>query len=405
MILQGRLMAAGGELPLPGWVRVAEDRITDVGRGDPPQPPDAGGSDCIICPGFCDAHVHLPQIGSAGCDGLELLAWLDQVVFPAELAWQDPAAAEAGVCRAYLAMLAAGTLGYAGYLTGHFQGVAAALAAAQQLPLRGIAGQAMMDRGGPPGLVGLEGDLRPARMAASRRGRLSISVNPRFAPGCSEELLRRAGMLAARGAAVQTHLAESRAECALVRRLFPADPHYAGVYDRHGLLGPKTLLAHCVHLGDDEWRLIAERRSVAVHCPSANTFLRSGLFDLDAARAHGVRVALGSDVAAGPDLAMPRVARAMIETAKARAMAQGGATVHVPSPAEAWDLITRVNAEALGFDDMGRLEPGASADLLILRPGLPVDGHFTGRLIYTWRDEYIECRMLNGRLVRGDGLH
>jgi guanine deaminase len=405
MILQGRLMSSAGAPPQPGWVRVAGDRIEAVGPGEPPGRPDAGGPDRIICPGFCDAHVHLPQVGSAGCDGLDLLAWLEQVVFPAELAWADPAAAETGVRRAYLAMLAAGTLGYAGYLTGHVHGAVAALAAAQQLPLRGVAGQALMDRGGPPGLCGLDGPLRPARLAVSQRGRLALSVNPRFAPGCSDALLRRAGDLAAQGAAVQTHLAETLDECALVRRLFPGDAGYAAVYDRHRLLGPRTLLAHCVHLAADEWRLLAERRCVAVHCPSANTFLRSGLFDLDAARAHGVRVALGSDVAAGPDLAMPRVARAMIETAKARSLARPGAAVHVPSPAEAWDLITRGNAEALGFDDAGRLEPGAAADLLVLRPGLPVDGHFTGRLIYTWRDEYIETRVLAGRIVRGDGIH
>ena len=113
-----------------------------------------------------------------------------------------------------------------------------------------------------------------------------------------------------------------------------------------------------------------------------------------------MRLALGSDVAAGPDVAMPRVARAMIETAKARAMAlPGGADVHVPTPAEAWTLITRGNADALGFAGMGRIEPGAAADLLVLRPGLRVDDYLVGRLIYTWRDEYIERVVLNGRLM------
>jgi guanine deaminase len=137
-----------------------------------------------------------------------------------------------------------------------------------------------------------------------------------------------------------------------------------------------------------------------VHGPTANTFLGSGLFDLDAARSHGVRLALGSDVAAGPDMAMPRVARAMIETAKTRAMAiPDGTDVHIPTPAEAWTLITAGNAEALGFADMGRIEPGAAADLLVLKPGLRVDEHLVGRLIYTWRDEYIDRIVLNGRLI------
>ena len=128
-------------------------------------------------------------------------------------------------------------------------------------------------------------------------------------------------------------------------------------------------------------------------------FLCSGMFDLDAARTHGVRLALGSDIAAGPDLAMPRVARAMIETAKARSMTRGGGRVHIPTPAEAWALITRGNAEALGFTDMGRLEPGGAADLLVLEPDLPIDRHLIGRLVYTWRDEYVTARVVYGRVV------
>jgi guanine deaminase len=399
MIIQGRLLISGHEAPEPGWVRVADARIAELGRGRPPEPPAAGDDDSIVCPGFIDAHIHLPQIGSEGCDGMELLEWLDQVIFPVEMRWQDPAAADQAAHAAYACMLAAGTLGYAGYLTSHHHSTVAVTRAAHRLPLRGICGQVLMDRRGPEPLLLADGtDL--ARLARSERGRLALSINPRFAVACTDDLLARAAARAsaAEGGFVQTHLAESRRECALVRELFPSDPHYAGVYDRHGLLTERTLLAHCVHLDDDEWRLIAERRSVVVHCPGANTFLGSGLFDLDAARTHGVRLALGSDVAAGCDVAMPRVGRAMIEVAKMRAMT-GGPDPHVPTPAEVWELITRGNADALGFADGGRLEEGAAADLLVLRPHFAADGHLIGRLIYTWRDEYIAHRVVNGRIV------
>ncbi len=402
MILQGRLLAVADRSPQPGWLRVEQCRIVEVASGDPPEAPAAGGPDAILCPGFIDAHIHLPQIEQAGCDGLELLAWLDEIIYPAEGRWADPEVARADVVLASRRMLASGTLGYAGYLTSHPGGVVAALDVAQDTDLRAIVGQVLMDRNGPqqlladPGaLAGLAGQLAPPA-----GGRTALSVNPRFALACSDEMLALAAARAGPGVFIQTHLAETRRECEAVAGLFPDDPHYAGVYDRHGLLTDRTLLAHCLHLDDDQWRLIAERRSVVVHCPTANTFLRSGLFDLDAARTHGVRLALGSDIAAGPDVAMPRVARAMIETAKARAMASpGGAVAHIPTPAEAWTLITRGNADALGFTDMGRIEPGASADLLVLRPGLPFDDHLVGRLIYTWRDEYIERVVLNGRLM------
>lgn len=402
MILQGLLLTAGDRSPEPGWLRVEQGRIVEVGGGTPPVAPAAGGPEAIICPGFVDAHIHLPQIDAAGCDGMDLLTWLDEVVFPAELRWSDPDVARDAIRRAYGKMLGSGTLGYAGYLTSHHAGVVAALGVAQRLNLRAIVGQVLMDRNGPEQL--LAGNHELARLATSERGRMTLSVNPRFAVMCTDQMHARAAARAAAGADagvfIQTHLAESRRECELVAELFPSDPHYAGVYDRHGLLTDRTLLAHCLHLGEDQWRLIAQRRSVVVHCPTANTFLCSGLFDLDAARKHGVRLALGSDVAAGPDVAMPRVARAMIETAKARAMASpDGADVHIPTPAEAWTLITRGNAEALGFDDMGRIEVGAAADLLVLSPGLPVDRHLVGRLIYTWRDEYIDRVVLDGRVM------
>ncbi len=396
MILQGRLLADPGQVPRPGWLRVDQGRIAEIGDGKPPEPPAAGAAEAIICPGFVDAHIHLPQIGVTGCDSLDLLAWLDEVVFPAEQRWSDPDLATADVERAYRQMLRAGTLGFAGYLTGHHHGLEAVFGVAQRLALRSIVGQVLMDRNGPDPLL-VEAAPLPARPTGS--GRLAVSVNPRFAVACSDAALAAGAALAAEGVVIQTHLAESRPECELVAKLFPDDPHYAGVYDRHGLLTDRTLLAHCVHLGEDEWSLIAERRSVVVHCPTANTFLCSGMFNLDAARAHGVRLALGTDVAAGPDLAMPRVARAMIETAKARSMAHGGRGVHIPTPAEAWVLITRGNAEALGFTGMGRLELGAAADLLVLEPDFEIDRHLIGRLIYTWRDEFISARVVNGTMM------
>ncbi|MHC4946673.1 MAG: amidohydrolase family protein [Planctomycetota bacterium] len=395
MILQGRLLVDADRLPQPGWVAVRSGRIEALGHGAPPAPPAAGDADTIVCPGFVDAHVHLSQLDSAGCDAGDLLEWLDRVVFPVEMRWADPDAA-GGLAGAALARLAgAGTLGLAGWLTSHPAGVEATLDAAARSRLRGVVGQVLMDRNAPAPLLGHAAAAldRPAGPA-----RLALSVNPRFAVACTDALLAAAGRAAADGRFVQTHLSESRRECERVAALFPGDASYTAVYDRHGLLGPRTLLAHCVHLTGPEWDLIAEREAVVVHCPGANTFLASGLFDLDAARRHGVRLALGSDVAAGPDLAMPRVARAMIETAKTRTMtvAPGG---HVPAPAEAWRLITRGNADALGLDDAGRLEAGAAADLLLLRVPLPVDEHLVGRLIHTWRDEYIDRRVVDGILV------
>lgn len=393
MLLRGQLLMDASQPLVPGWLTIELNRIHEIGEGEPPRKPDLGDERCLICPGFIDAHLHLPQIDSVGCDGLDLLDWLERVIFPAEMRWADVDFTARQTREAYQRMLRAGTLGYAAFLTSHFHGYEQAVRAGHALPLRGYVGQVMMDRLAPVPLL----NQPLTRIARSERSRVIASVNPRFAVACSDAMLELARQKMREDSIVHTHLAESKRESELVRELFPHDANYTSVYDRHGLLTPRTLLAHAIHLSKAEWELIAARSSIVVHCPGANVFLQSGLFDLRAAREHGVRVALGSDIAAGPDLSMPRVARAMIDVAKMRHMTLDPKAI-VPSPAQAWTMITRGNAEALGWNDAGQLATGAMADLLVIRPPFEFEEHLIGRLIHGWRDEWIETRIVNGEV-------
>lgn len=394
MIVQGLILMDANSPPLRGWLRVEDSRIVEIGEGDSPEKPqiaaEQGDLPAIISPGFIDAHMHLPQIDAIGYDGMELLPWLDRVIYPAEMRWADENAAIAQISRAYSTMLRCGTLGYAAFLTSHFHGYTQTVRVGHHVPLRGIVGQSLMDRNAPRELLGHE----LTRLATSEKARVTCSVNPRFAVACSDQMLETAKHKAHDGAIVHTHLAESRHECDLVKQLFPDDPHYTGVYDRHGLLSDRTLLAHCLHLSSEEWDLIAARQSVVIHCPTANAFLKSGIFDMRAARERGIRLALGSDVGAGPDFSMPRVARATIDMAKLRTSFDPRA--YIPSAAEAWNAITRGNADALGWRDAGRIEIGAVADLLVIQPALAIDEHLISRLLYTWRDDYITHRIVKG---------
>jgi guanine deaminase len=415
MLIKGLILNDPREAPQPGSLRIADGRIAEVRWGDTPEKADVGGAGAIICPAFVDAHIHLPQIDAVGCDGMALLPWLERVVFPAESLWGvglAPHATRTAVRR----MLREGTAAFAGYLTSHAAagGESARLLAGgvDGARMRFAVGRVAMDRNAPGALIdedraraGLAPSAGVALAADGLAPRGERGVNPRFAVACSEELLAECGWFvrdraeAGERVLVQTHLAESVDECRVVGELFPEDRDYASVYGRFGLLTERTLLAHCVHLAGPEWDLIAQRRSVVVHCPTANTFLQSGLFDLDAARAHGVRLALGSDVAGGPDVAMPRVARAMIEVAKVRKMTVA-ARAHVPSPAEVWEMITRGNAEAIGWPESGRLEEGAWADVLALRvPETWMDERLIGRLLYNWSAGLIEARVIAGRVV------
>lgn len=416
VIIRGRLLTDPARTPEPGWLRIENARIAEIAQGDPPRDADTptlGARDCVITPTFTDAHIHLPQIDSAGCDGLPLLPWLEKVIFPAEI-WWGRGHALSMARTAARRMLDQGTAAFAGYLTSHAEinrQVAAYLR--DRTPLRFILGRVAMDRNAPDELTAEDRHRAaqrpvpsPVMAPLSSSGRHRISANPRFAVACTDELLAEIGWWHKDHPDhfIQTHLAESLQECALVSELFPRDADYTSVYHRAGLLSPRTLLAHCVHLSDAEWRLIARTRSIAVHCPAANIFLSSGLFNYHAALRHDIRLALGSDVAAGSDLAMPRVARGFIETAKVRRMTIDPDTP-IPTPADAWRKITVENADLLGFSDTGRLETGASADLLILRvPETWLDEHVVARLIYNWSSSLIEDRIVAGARVHPDTL-
>ncbi|MBL8746384.1 MAG: amidohydrolase family protein, partial [Phycisphaerae bacterium] len=390
MLIQGFLLADPAKKPEPGYLRIDNGRIAEIRLGDLPRnsgPPDLGSPSHIICPAFIDAHFHFPQIDSIGCDGMPLLEWLDKVIFPAE-AWWGKGAAVPATRTAIRRLTNEGTVGVAGYLTSHAQGSAEAVALLARTPMRFHVGRVAMDRNAPDDLT--DEDRRRAAMRpipspilapnpSLIAPRQAISANPRFAISCTPELLAEIGWTINQRQSqsirhyLQTHLAESPEECAQVRHMFHEE-HYTSVYDKFNLLNERTILAHCIHLADPEWELIARRKSIVASCPGANMFLRAGLFNLDKARDFAVRLTLGSDVAAGPDIAMPRVARQFIETAKVRALTSGAR--HVPAPAEAWNLITRHNADALGWHDAGRLETNAAADLLVLRvPDLWHDEH------------------------------
>ena len=397
MILAGTLILPESDRSVrlaEGWLRIRGDRIAEVGEGPAPAAVDLGGPGAIICPGFIDAHMHLPQFDSIGVDGLTLLDWLERAIFPAEARWEDRDYAGDMTRRVVDQLLAHGTTGIAAYATVHHEATRAAIDALHESGLAAIVGQVLMDRNAPPELIRPPDQLIAEAQSLQGRGRVQVAVTPRFAVSCTDELLHRAGSLAKRtGAPIQTHLSETVPECRLIARLFDDTP-YTEVYRRADLLGPRTILGHAIWLDADERRTLAQTRSIVAHCPTANLFLQAGSMDLAAHMDAGVRISLGSDVAGGPDRSMVRVARAMIETAKR--------LEHTPPCAsECWWWITGGNAGALGWRDVGRLEPGAWADVLIIEPDVrwrdAADPLST--LLYAWDDRWLRRTIVAGRIA------
>ena len=323
----------------------------------------------LVLPGLIDAHIHFPQYRMLAAPGRDLLDWLQRFTFPEESRYAAPAHARAAAEVFLERLVRHGTTAAVVFSTVHSGATEALLAAAERRGQALVTGKTMMDRNAPAALRDdPDSGVRDSEALIERwhrRGRLRYAVTVRFAVTSSEAQLRAAGELAARhpDCHVHSHLSESRPEIAVVRRDFPWARDYTDVYDRCGLLGPRSLFAHGIHLSERECARLAEAGATVVHCPTSNTFLGSGLFDVGRLRdpAHPVGLALATDVGGGTSYSMLHT---MGEAYKV-AMLRG----HTLGAHDLFHLATRGNAVQLGLDDeIGSLEPGRWADLTVLDP-------------------------------------
>jgi guanine deaminase len=366
-----------------GALAIADGRLVDVGpaaevrarhRGAVVE--EAGG---WLLPGFVDAHVHYPQLAVTGVMGLRLLAWLRERTWPHEARFSDPAFARAEA-RAFLAALARNGTTTAMVFGAHqASAMSAFFDEADASGLRITAGLALGDRELPPELRTDPGRAIEETHAlierAHGRGRLRYAVTPRFAVSASDPLLAACGELMAERSDLwfTTHLNETHDEIAYVRNAFPDARDYLDAYDRHGLVGPRSVFAHDVHPAERELDRLAEARAIVAHCPGSNQFIGSGLFPMRRHLAGGVRMALGTDVGGGPGFSLLGEARTAYQTQMLRT---DGVRL---DPARLLWLATAAGADALGLaDEVGTLDVGRAADVVLLRP--PERGTLAERL-------------------------
>jgi guanine deaminase len=236
--------------------------------------------------------------------------------------------------------------------------------AARQRGMRLVAGKVLMDRHAPPQLRDDVDQARAQCEALIERwhgnGRLSYAVTPRFAATSTPEQLAMAGALLKShpGLYLQTHLAENRAEVAWIAKLFPEARSYLDVYDRFGLLGQRSVLAHGVWIDDVDRKRLADSGAQVAHSPSSNLFLGSGLFDWNLASEAGVQVSMASDVGGGCSLSMQRTLADAY-----RVQALRGVKLNA---FKALHAATCGAAQALGLGhEIGGLQAGQMADLTV----------------------------------------
>ncbi|PZR00041.1 MAG: guanine deaminase [Cereibacter sphaeroides] len=383
LIEDGRIAAVGPADRLRATHPTA--KVTDYGRD-------------LISAGFVDAHVHYPQTAIIASWGKRLIDWLNSYTFPEEMRFANADYASEIAGRYLDLTLDRGTTTVCTYATIHPESVDAIFEAAQSRGQRIYAGKTCMDRNAPDGLR----DTAQSAYDDSRRllekwhgvDRLSYVITPRFSPTSTPEQLAAMGALWREypDCLMQTHLSEQTDEIAWVKELFPQSRDYLDTYEAQGLLREGALYGHAIHLTTREKDRLIEAGASLVHCPTSNTFIGSGLFDMGLAKK--LRVGLATDTGGGSSFSMLRTMAAAYEVAQLR-----GQALH---PSQLWWLATQGSARALHADhQIGNIAPGMEADLVVVDlASTPAIEQATRRAEDIWQALFPTIMMGDDRAIR-----
>lgn len=400
-------------------ILVENDRIAAVTprAADAPRPREGVAEDgtevvdlhgMTVIPGLVQAHMHVTQVLFRGlCDDLALMEWLRGRTWPMESS-HDMESNAASARLAAMELIRGGTTSVIDMgTTLHEDAIFEVMA---EVGLRGLFGKCMMDLGDDlPAVMREDADacIRETerlirRWHMAENGRLRYAVAPRFVPSCSEKLLLSARDLARQnGLRLHTHASENLGEIALVEAR--CGERNVCFLNRLGYTGEDVILAHCIWLDDEEKRILADTGTHVVHCPSSNTKLSSGLAPVTDLKALGANVALGLDGAHNHMDGLMEVRQASI-LQKARTNDPKA----LPAM-EALELATLGGAAAMGqADELGCLEPGRKADLVVLNMDMPHSLPAWGRdpvqrVVYQATRENVVHTMVDGRFLYRNG--
>ncbi|ABE43444.1 guanine deaminase [Polaromonas sp. JS666] len=325
----------------------------------------------IIAPGFVDMHIHYPQIDVIGSPAEGLLPWLENYTFPHEKRFSSPEYSAEAATFFIAELLRHGVTTALAFATSHPESVNALLGEAQRQSLRMITGKVLMDQNAPDGVRDetRQSLIDTEALIEKWHGvdRLGYAITPRFVPSCSEAQLRGAGELAAQypDVWIQSHVAENRDEVAWVRQLYPQARSYLSVYEDFGLLRPRAVYAHCIHLDEDDRALMRSTGTAAAVSPTSNLFLGSGFFDHAGADRAGFLYGLASDVGGGTSFSPFHTMLAAYYVGR-EGQTKPGVSL---KPQHLWWQHTAGAARALGLQGVvGNLLSGCEADFVVLNP-------------------------------------
>jgi len=356
-----------GGLLIEGGKIIAAGSYAEVKAKAPDDAEEIDHRPHLIMPGFIDTHLHFPQMQVIASYAANLLEWLNTYTFPEECRFVETAHAQKIATHFYDELIRHGTTTAVAYCSVHKTSADAYFAEAMKRGMCMVGGKVMMDRNAPQGLLDTPemgyDETRAVIAEWHGKGRNHVAITPRFAITSTPAQMKAAGALAREfpDLHIQTHLSENHDEIRYTCELYPEAIDYTDIYARYGLLGRKTLFGHCIHLSDREADAMSEAGSIAVHCPTSNLFLGSGLFPLKALsrRDKPVRIGVATDIGGGSSYSMLRT---MDEAYKIQQLL--GERLN---PLDSYYHMTLGNAEVLSLaDSIGTLETGTDADIVVL---------------------------------------
>jgi cytosine/adenosine deaminase-related metal-dependent hydrolase len=393
-----------------GNLVIETGRIAAIGE---PSTTSRAGDDFVHCegmvaiPGIVQAHIHLTQtLFRNRADDLELMDWLRQRIWPYEAA-HDEASSLASARLGLAELVAGGTTAILDM--GTVKHHDAIFRAAEESGIRYTGGKTMMDiatDGVPAGLRESTKDSLDEAEALAKRwhgkamGRLRYAYAPRFVVTCTDELLKESALRAkALGTPVHIHASENRGEIDLVRKR--TGKGNLEWLEELGVLGSRAAIAHCVHLDEGDESRLKNGGASAVHCPSSNLKLASGICPVPRLLEAGVNVALGADGAPctnNLDGLLEMLLAALIQKPLHGPRAMPAAAV--------LRMATLGGARALGLDkEIGSLEIGKRADLVVLDLLTPHTSPFedpVSAVVYAARPENVKHVLVDGEFIKRD---
>ena len=389
-----------------GDLLVTGERIASIGSSGQTADTVIDAEGCAVIPGFIQTHIHLCQtIFRGAADDLALIDWLKQRVWPMEAA-HTPTSITASARLGIAELIKGGTTCALTMETvNHTREV---FKVVEETGFRATVGKCMMDKGDevPRALQEQTATSIEESLAlldewhGKAGGRIRYCFAPRFAISCTRELLEKVGALArARGVMVHTHASENRTECELVQQ--ESGLRNITYLDSVGLTGRHVALAHCVHLNNEEIKILKTTSTNVVHCPSSNLKLGSGIAPIVTLLEEGVSISLGADGAACNnrlDMFTEMRTAALLQKA-----------LHGPEVLPAGRVLrmaTIDGARAMGLDsEVGSLEIGKRADIAVVRLDrlhvTPVTD-VVSALVYSAEADDVETVIIDGEFVMRD---